>query len=285
MASSPPSLSSSYSHCRRLALAHYENFPVGRFGVPLRLRRHIHAIYAFARVADDFADEPRHEGRRLERLEEWEAKLGGCLDHADDPVFVALAHTIRKLALPRNLFTDLLSAFKQDAVRRRYETWTEVLDYCRRSANPIGRLVLHVTGQDRIEILPLSDGLCTALQLANFWQDLSVDLPRGRCYLPREDAARFGVDPEALLRGEAPPGAGELLRLMFVRTIALFENARPLPGLLRGRLRWEIAATWLGGRAILDASSRLGEDALRVRPVLGLLDKLGIAFKAVRGRV
>ena len=274
-------LRSAYAHCRALAHQHYENFPVGRYGIPGPLRKHIHAIYAFARVADDYADEPEYDGQRLERLAEWEAKLKGCLDGADHPVFLALADTIRKRVLPMTLFTDLLSAFKQDAVQQRYATWAEVLDYCSRSANPIGRLVLHVTGQDRLELLPLSDALCTALQLTNLWQDLSVDLPRGRCYLPKEDAARFGVDLDALARGEVPSGADELLQLMFVRTTGLFDAARSLPERLRGRLRWEIAATWHGGRAILDASTRLGHDAWRVRPALSFMDKVKIGIGAL----
>ena len=280
-----PTLAEARALCRKLARAHYENFPVGRWGVPRARRPDIHAVYAFARQADDFADEPRYDGQRLERLEEWEHKLNTCLNSAKDPVFVALGDTIRRLDLPLDLFKDLLSAFKQDAVKQQYETWEEVLDYCRRSANPVGRLVLLITGYRDLVLLPLSDSLCTALQLTNFWQDLSVDLPRGRCYLPRADAESFGVDLGALMRQQPQGGVGKLLELLFGRTLALYEGARPLAGKLRGRLRLEIAATWLGGMAILSASTALGERALAVRPTLSFVKKIGIVLKALRGRV
>lgn len=260
---------------------------MGRFGIPREFRPDIHAIYAFARTADDFADEPEWEGKRLEKLGEWRENLESCLSGAREPVFVALADTIRRRSLPLQPFRDLLSAFEQDAAGTRYETWEQVLDYCRRSADPIGRLVLAVTGQGSPESLPLSDALCTALQLTNFWQDLSVDLPRGRCYLPREDAQRFGVDLAALARGEAGPEFAQLLELETERTVDLYEAARPLAGKLSRGLRIEIAATWLGGRWILDQTMELGEEAVKIRPALTLPVKLyvvaGALLKAARG--
>lgn len=283
--SSSLNLAEARAYCRRLAFKHYENFPVGRWGVAPVRRPDIHAVYAFARVADDFADEPQYDGQRLDRLEEWERKLEACLNGAEDPVFLALGDTIRRLDLPLASFKDLLSAFKQDVVKQRYDNWDEVLDYCRRSANPIGRLVLLITGQRDQALLELSDSLCTALQLTNFWQDLSVDLPRGRCYLPRAEAERCAVDLEALVRGQPQEGSGKLLALVCDRTLAFFADARPLPGKLRGRLRMEIAATWHGGVAILRRTTVLGERALAVRPTLSFMKKVGIVLQALRGRV
>jgi len=277
-------LESAREVCRRLAIRHYENFPVGRWGIPAARRPHIHAVYAFARMADDFADEPEYEGKRLELLDDWGRRLESCRSAPDHPVFLALGDTINRLDLPLEPFRDLLSAFRQDAEGRRYEDWDSVLDYCRRSANPIGRLVLLISGQSAPDRLPLSDSLCTALQLANFWQDLSVDLPRGRCYLPRRDADACSVDLDRLQKGEDVPGAGRLLGLMCERTSALFDVSRRLPGMLRGRLRIEIAATWLGGRTILKRSAALGERAFKKRPKLGLLDKAAVGLGAlVRG--
>jgi squalene synthase HpnC len=232
-------------------------------------------------MADDYADEPGYEGKRLELLDEWSRRLETCTSAPDHPVFLALGDTINRLGLSLEPFRDLLSAFRQDAEGKRYEDWNSVLDYCRRSANPIGRLVLSIAGQSRPDLLPLSDALCTALQLTNFWQDLSIDLPRGRCYLPRADALKCSVDLDRLVRGEAVPGAGALLKLMCGRTAELFAESRPLPGLLRGRLKIEIAVTWRGGRAILARSAALGEKALSRRPALGLFDKLAIGFGAL----
>jgi phytoene synthase len=271
--------------CRDLALRHYENFPVGRFGVPRDRRPDIHAVYAFARMADDFADEPQYEGKRLALLDDWGKKLESCLTSPEEPVFVALGDTIRRLQLPLDPFRDLLSAFRQDVGTPRYAHWNDVLDYCRRSANPIGRLVLAVTGQESPEALALSDDLCTALQLTNFWQDLSVDHPRGRSYLPKADAAMFGVDLERLVAGDPNGDVEQLLEVVGDRTANLYESAQPLLKMLKGGLRIEITATWLGGSQILEESMALGAEALSDRPELHNFDKALIAAKAVLGLV
>jgi len=268
---------SAYAHCRLLAMKHYENFPVGRFGVPRQLRPHIHAVYAFARTADDFADEPAWEGVRMQKLDEWGAKLENCIAAADDPVFMALGNTIRQLDLPIQLFRDLLSAFRQDAVKQRYASWDEVLDYCSRSANPVGRLVLLVTGYRDRALFEMSDALCTALQLTNFWQDFSVDHPRGRCYIPAQEASRLGVEVETLVRGMPAGDVGSLLNWLFRRTRDLYAASRPLPGRLHGMMRAEIGATWHGGSAILTRSEKLGGKSLAIRPRLSGADKVGIA--------
>ncbi len=192
-------LRAAYAECERLARTHYENFPVASWLVPARMRPHIAALYAFARTADDFADEGRRpDAERLSLLDDWQNRLHACVTEcaADDRVFLALGATIRTCRLPVSLFDDLLSAFRQDITTHRYDTWPSLLDYCRRSANPVGRLVLRIAGHDDARLDRSSDALCTALQLTNFWQDLDRDWQNGRLYVPLED-----VDAEgALLR-------------------------------------------------------------------------------------
>ena len=194
-----------YLYCERLAQAHYENFPVASRLLPPRMRPHIAAIYAFARRADDFADEPGLvDSERLRLLAAWGTRLdrgptAECESRRtpdpepDDLIFIALDNTIRTHSLPRSLFHDLLSAFRQDVATRRYSRWADVLDYCRRSANPVGRLVLRVAGYDDARLDAESDAVCTALQLTNFWQDLAIDWQRGRLYVPAEDLERAGA--------------------------------------------------------------------------------------------
>src|SRR3954471_8445924 len=169
-----------FAVCLERVRSHYENFPVARF-VPKDKRGYVAALYAFARAADDFADEPMYDGMRTEKLDQWQARLHACYEgRAEDPIFIALGETVRRLDIPKSLLLDLLSAFRQDTVLTRYETWDELLDYCRRSADPVARLVLLVFGQADPALPPLSDAICTALQLANHWQDLALDLRRGR---------------------------------------------------------------------------------------------------------
>jgi phytoene synthase len=267
-------LAADFAHCRRVARDHAENFPVASFLLPRALRDPIAAIYAFARAADDFADEPRHEGNRIELLSDWEVRLlSAAAGPGEPPVFRALSETIRRHDLPLQPFRDLLSAFRQDALRTRYETWTEVLDYCQRSAAPIGRLVLHLFGHRAPDLIGRSDRFCAALQLTNFWQDLAVDAGRGRIYLPREDLRRHGVSEDSLRTGEAPRRAGfvPLMEEMAGRTAALFEAGRELPEMLPGRLRIELRLTWLGGTGILRRLRAVRFDVFRRRPALGIL--------------
>src|SRR5215831_12399444 len=201
----PGTVDEAYAYCERLARSHYENFPVGSILVPKRLRKHVYSVYAFARVADDFADEGYETGelteaQRLAALDDWERKLEDCYrGRADHPVFVALAETVKELRLPIQLFTGLLSAFKQDVVKRRYADFEEVLDYCSRSANPVGRLILLLFDYREEGLAELSDCVCTGLQLANFWQDVEVDIRKDRVYLPQNEMARFGVSDDDLL--------------------------------------------------------------------------------------
>jgi hydroxysqualene synthase len=273
-----------FAHCEGLVRAHYENFPVGLF-VPKDKRRYVHALYAFARAADDFADEPRYEGERLDRLSEWEARLHAAYDgQADDPVFIALAETVRQLGIPKQLLLDLLSAFRQDVVKTRYETWDEVLDYCRRSADPVGRLVLLTFGYRDAALEAQSDAICTALQLANHWQDLGIDTARGRLYVPRDLMAAHNAAEDDVLAGHLTPAVKTLLQDLVTRARQLFAKGRPLCDAVGRDLRFELRLTWLGGSRILDGIEAVDFDVFNRRPQHGFLDKAGLAYRAWRWR-
>jgi squalene synthase HpnC len=275
-------LDDAYAHCAARVKAHYENFPVGLF-VPRDKRRHVHALYAFARAADDFADEPRYAGMRREKLDEWEARLRAAYrGEAEDPIFVALGDTVRRLDVPQSLLLDLLSAFRQDTVKNRYETWDELLDYCRRSADPVGRLVLLVFGYRDAALEPLSDAVCTGLQLANHWQDVAVDLEKDRVYIPRELRERFGVSEFDLSAARVEEGFRGLMAELVARTRALFARGRPLCERVGRDLRFELRLTWLGGVSILDRIEAVAYDVFRRRPSHGPLDKLALAWRAWR---
>src|SRR5262245_6848833 len=277
-------LEEAFEHCEQRARQHYENFPVGLF-VPKPQLRYVHALYAFMRVADDFADEPIYEGSRRRKLDEWEARLHAAYEgRADGPIFMALADTVQHLRIPKQPLLDLLSAFKQDTEKARYETWDELLDYCRRSANPVGRLVLIVFDQRDAELVSYSDAICTALQLANHWQDLAIDLRKDRIYVPRELLVAHGVAEWDLNAGRVTDGFRGLMRELIARTRALFEQGRPLCDRVGRELHFEMRLTWLGGSGILDAIERAGSDVFRRRPGYGLAGKLGLAWRAWRRR-
>jgi hydroxysqualene synthase len=267
--------------CARLAREHYENFPVASRLVPRHLRPAIEAIYAFARIADDFADEEAHEGYRLERLEEWGRMLDDCFRGvAIHPVFVALQESICGFDLPRQPFVDLLAAFRLDVTKTRHADEDSLLEYCRLSANPVGRLLLRLFGYTEEGLLPMSDAFCTGLQLANHWQDVAIDLGRGRIYLPEDARSRFGVTEADLREGKATGAFRALMRDRVDRTRALFETGRPLCDTVRGRFRWELRLTWLGGQRILDRIEACGYDVLSGRPRLGRADALVILGRA-----
>jgi squalene synthase HpnC len=269
-----------YAACLRLAHEHYENFPVASRLVPARLRKHVAAIYAFARTADDIADEPgRSTTERLALLHEYSSHLHST---PPDDIFVALADTREKFDLPIELFDDLLSAFRQDVTTSRYDTWTQVLDYCRRSANPIGRLVLRLAGHRDEQSDRWSDAVCTALQLTNFWQDLAIDWERGRLYVPAELWRSAGADPTDLDRQSLTPAWAAALREAARVTRALFDEGRPVCDVLSGRLRYELRATWLGGRSILDRLEAGGFNVFDRRPTLSRADLLVIGWGALR---
>ena len=269
-------LRDAYAACQALAESHYENFPVASRLLPAHLRPHIAAVYAFARTADDFADEPgRERDERLRLLNDWRRRLHDRTDRT--PEFLALHHTIDRFALPLQLFDDLLDAFAQDVTTTRYETWQDVLDYCRRSANPVGRLVLRLSGYHDDALDRASDAVCSALQLTNFWQDLAIDWSRGRLYVPAETWRARGADPHLLDRGAMTPEWTAAMRDCAVRTRRLFDAGRPVCDGVRGRLRYELRATWLGGTRILSRLEQSGFDVFGNRPALGAADAIVIA--------
>jgi phytoene synthase len=285
-------IAAAYAECTQLAKAHYENFPVGQL-VPREMQKHVHAVYAFARHADDLADEgyagAREDGRdvmtpaeRLAALDDWEHQLLSTPGTPGlHPIFLAVHETIRELDLPTSLFTDLLSAFKQDVVKRRYANFAEVLDYCRRSANPIGRLVLLLHGVREEPLHELSDHICTALQLANFWQDVGVDLKKDRIYLPENERESHGVSEKALFAGQADAAYKSLLKFQVARTQQIFDEGKPLTRQLHGKLRVEIRMTWLGGTTILRKIEAADYDTLNHRPKLGKVDMAMLLARAL----
>ncbi len=277
-------LSQAYAACERLAREHYENFPVASRLLPRRMRPHVAAIYAFARHADDFADEARYEGQdRLALLDGWLERLRACTSREDDhPIFRALGHTIRSHRLPLEPFEDLLAAFRMDVTRTSYETFDELLGYCCCSANPVGRLVLLLFGRREARLHALSDQVCTGLQLTNFWQDVAVDLEKGRCYIPREDLRRHGVSEADLARRRVTPGFAALMHYQVRRTREIFDRGAALPAHLRGRLRAEIRLVLAGGRRILDKIEAAGGDVFNRRPTLTRADWARLLLAAAR---
>jgi phytoene synthase len=278
-------VTSAYAYCERLAREHYENFPVASRLLPAAMRPSIAAIYAFARTADDFADEPgRDPAERLRLLDDWQQRLHARTRRGDehDSIFIALEDAIAKHRLPVGLFDDLLSAFRQDVTTRRYETWSEVLDYCRRSANPVGRLVLRVAGYDDPRLDTWSDAVCTALQLTNFWQDVARDWENGRLYVPLDEVRRAGASEADLDARRMTPAWQSALAAVSGRTRNLFAQGRPVCDAVRGRLRWELRFTWLGGMRILNKVEAAHFDVFRHRPTLRAADLPALTLAAIR---
>jgi phytoene synthase len=260
-----------------MARAHYENFPVASWLLPAAMRPHVAAIYAFARTADDFADEGSRTGaERLGLLDDWERRLHACVaagqHDPEDQIFLAVGHTIRTCHLPVALFEDLLSAFRQDITTHRYDTWASLLDYCRRSANPVGRLVLRIAGLDDPALDRSSDALCTALQLTNFWQDLDRDWQNGRLYVPLDDVAAEGARTSDLDDRRMTEPWQRVLRRVAGRTQLAFGAGRDVCDGVRGRLRYELRCTWLGGVRILERLDRRQYNVFQSRPALGIAD-------------
>ena len=292
-------LGDAYAACARLAGEHYENFPVASRLLPVPMRPHVAAVYAFARLADDIADEgDAPVALRHARLDEWRARLHEAVSGRElrmgatvlDPataaqapaVFTAVAGSVTALALPVALFEDLISAFRQDVTVARYEAWSDVLEYCRRSANPVGRLVLRIAGYRDARLDDASDAVCTALQLANFWQDLAIDWGRGRLYVPFEEYARAGATLASLDAGVVTPEWRAALAAAAARTRALFAAGRGVCDAVAGRLRWELRVTWLGGVRILDRLEASGFDVFHARPTLGVRDVPALVWGALR---
>jgi squalene synthase HpnC len=275
-----------------MARAHYENFPVASKLLPPAMRPHVAAVYAFARVADDLADEgSAPAAERLAQLDAWQRRLHAAVaaDASDaepqaheDLIVVALAHSIRSLDLPITLCDDLLSAFAQDTMTTRYDSWADVFDYCRRSANPVGRLVLRIAGYRDEALDRSSDALCTALQLTNFWQDFGHDWVVGRLYVPRDASVACRareMDLNGPFLNEAWMAA---MRQCVDRTRAQFEAGRAVCDGVAGRLRYELRLTWLGGTRILERVERTGAALLTRRPTIGTRDVPRLLWRAAR---
>jgi len=280
-----PTLEEAKAYCRRLAESHYENFHVVSRFLPKALRPHFHAIYAYCRISDDLGDEVGDTAVALALLDLWGRELDACYEgRARHPVFVALAQTIRACGIPKEPFADLLTAFRQDQTVTRYANMHEVLGYCRNSANPVGRLVLYACGEASEENFRLSDATCSALQLANFWQDVRVDWAKDRVYLPQDDMQRFGVSDETIANGVATPEFRALLRHEVEYARALFEQGLPLIGRVNRELAVDLDLFSRGGLAILNAIERQDYDVLSARPSLSRRTKLGLAMRAIGGK-
>ncbi len=281
-----PTLEQARAYCRNLAETHYENFHVASWFLPKALRPHFHSIYAYCRISDDLGDEVPDPAQALALLDLWGRELDACYEgRARHPVFVALAETIRACSIPREPFADLLVAFRQDQTVTRFQTMQDVLAYCRYSANPVGRLVLYTCGEVNDENFRLSDFTCSALQLANFWQDVRVDWGKGRVYLPQADMRRLGVTDETIGAGIATPEFRALLRYEVDYTRRMFEDGLPLIGRVQRDLALDLDLFSRGGLEILRAIERRDYDVLSARPAIAKTTKLQLALRALGGKL
>jgi squalene synthase HpnC len=281
----PFSVESAYSYCEKMARGHYENYPVASRFVPQALRRHVWAVYAYARSADDFADEPRWAGRRAESLGYWEEQLERAFHgEAEHPVFVALKETLSERNLPISPLRDLLTAFRMDLSVNRYPTYAQLERYFQHSAHPVGRLVLYIFGYDDANLHRYSDDVCAGLQLTNFLQDVGIDLGKDRIYLPEEDLKHFGVSEAMLFARRPTPEFRDLMRFEVARARALFERGRPLIDKVGPELGFELAMIWNGGMSVLDKIEAVGYDVFRRRPILNAADKARMAARAAKAR-
>ena len=283
----PPTLEieACYRYCEALCHARHHNYPVGSMFARSHLRKHIFALFAFARVADDFADEPAFEGRRARELDRWEEQLHAAYrGNAEHPVFVALADTADKFGLPITEFTELLSGFRTDLERRRYATFDELRSYTRQSAEPVGRLLLYIGGYRAPELHAYAEDLSTAVAVARLIQDVPSDWERGRVYLPAEDLRHFGVTEADIASRRVSHAVGNLVRYEVARTRALFERARPIVDVVGSDLAVELALTWHGGMRILDKIEGTGKRLFAERPQLGNADKAIVLARALAWR-
>jgi squalene synthase HpnC len=283
---SAPSLAEARIYCERLARSHYENFSVATWFLPSRLRQHFYNVYAYCRISDDLGDEVGDTRQSLELLDQWEAELDACYaDAPRHPVFVALAETVRQCGIPKHEFSDLLVAFRQDQTVTRFATFADILNYCRYSANPVGHLVLYLCGYSDAKRQQLSDFTCTALQLANFWQDVAVDYGKGRVYLPLEDLARFGVTEDDIAQRRATPQFLEMMKFEVQRAREWFDQGVPLLEKVNRELAVDLELFSRGGQEILNAIERQRFDVLRRRPVISKPRKLWLVTRAAAGKL
>jgi squalene synthase HpnC len=283
---SAPSLTEAQAYCARLARSHYENFSVATWFLPAKLRQHFYNVYAYCRISDDLGDEVGDSQQSLELLDQWESELKACYSGTPrHPVFVALAGTVRQFAIPEHEFSDLLIAFRQDQTVTRFETFDDVLGYCRYSANPVGHLVLYLCGYGDAERQRLSDCTCTALQLANFWQDVAVDYQKGRIYLPLEDLRHHGVTGDDIAHGRATKEFLALMKFEVERAREWFDRGLPLIGMVNRELAIDLELFSRGGQEILNAIEGQGFDVLRRRPVISKPRKLLLVARAALGKL
>jgi len=276
-----PSLQDAFAYCERLARSHYENFSVASWFLPKRLRQHFFNVYAYCRISDDLGDETGDCAASLQLLDEWETELNACYGGAPrHPVFVALAGTVREFDIPKHEFSDLLTAFRQDQTTTRYQTFDDLLGYCRNSANPVGHLVLYLCGYRDPERRQLSDFTCTALQLANFWQDVSADFAKGRIYLPLEDLQRYDVSEDSILHGKNTQQFCEMMRFEVLRAREWFERGLPLIGNVNRELAIDIELFSRGGEEILNAIEQRNYAVLGNRPAISKGRKLMLVARA-----
>ena len=281
-----PSLEQSRAYCERLARSHYENFSVASWFLPARLRQHFFNVYAYCRISDDLGDEVGNPAASLLLLDQWQRELDACYAGSPrHPVFVALAETVRKFEIPQHEFSDLLAAFRQDQTITRYQTFDDLLGYCRNSANPVGHLVLYLCGYRDAERQKLSDYTCTALQLANFWQDVSVDYEKGRIYLPLESLRRFGVTEEDLTANRNTHAFCEMMRYEVARAREWFERGLPLVSKVEKELAIDLELFTRGGQELLNAIEKLGYAVLGRRPSISKSRKLVLVARAALGKL
>jgi squalene synthase HpnC len=278
----PPSPAEARLYCRRLATTHYENFSVASLLLPRPLVRHFHTVYAYCRWADDLADEAGGGARAMALLRWWRIELLDCYaGKPHHPVMVALRETVTRFDIPPQPFLDLLFAFEQDQLVKRYATWEQLLRYCRYSANPVGHLVLYLCGAHTPERAALADSICTALQLANFWQDVSRDLDIGRVYLPEEDRRAFGYPDEELHARQFTPAFAALMRYEVNRTRDLFYRGMPLIDRLPEEVRADVGLFLQGGLVVLRKIERCRYNVLHRRPALGKWEKGALVLRAL----
>lgn len=276
----PLTVRQSRRYCRRLARRHYENFTVASRLLPRQLRQHVCNIYAYCRWADDLADELGDPERSLALLGWWEMQLRDCYrGQATHPVFIALSETIRAFNIPSEPFIDLLVAFRQDQRVTRYDTIDQLLEYCRYSANPVGRLVLYLGGAHTPDRVRLADSICTGLQLANFWQDVARDWDRGRIYLPLMACRRFGYDESMLARRECNDAFRQLLKVQVDQAEGWLRDGLPLAGKMPPGLKLPVALFVQGGLATLGAIRRQDYDVWSRRPTVSTFEKLGLLVR------
>jgi squalene synthase HpnC len=282
---SAPSLEEAREYCRQLARTHYENFSVATWFLPKHLRQDFLNVYAYCRISDDLGDEVGDATAALALLDEWQTELDACYEgNPRHPVFVALADTVRKFQIPKHEFSDLLIAFRQDQTITRFETFDDVLAYCRYSANPVGHLVLYLCGYSDPERQQLSDYTCTALQLANFWQDVSVDYAKGRIYLPLEDLRQYSVAEEDIQENRNTPAFCAMMKFEVERARQWFARGLPLITKVDKELAVDLELFSRGGQEILNAIERQNFAVLGCRPVISKSRKLALVARAALGK-